>query len=176
MTARELAELCGVQLRAVHHWVARGLVPHFRTPGRHLRFVPDEVRDFVARRLQPAPSGARRVALVVAPPGVRAAIRRALRAFSVRWAAEPRAALVEAGRTPPDLVVLHWGAVKRLDLRAYERAVRRELGGARLVVVGSAVRGVPRSVIRVDGIDGLSDVGLGRRPLPAGRRPPPEPA
>lgn len=47
MTAREFADLCGVDLKTVHTWVGRGLVASFRTPGRHLRFLPDEVREFL---------------------------------------------------------------------------------------------------------------------------------
>ena len=45
----ELASLCGVEQKTIHNWVARGLIPHFRTPGRHVRFLAAEVADFVAR-------------------------------------------------------------------------------------------------------------------------------
>src|SRR5512147_2674903 len=47
LRVRDLAALCGVEQKTVHNWVARGMIPFFRTPGRHLRFLPEEVTGFV---------------------------------------------------------------------------------------------------------------------------------
>jgi excisionase family DNA binding protein len=52
VTAREFADLCGVELKTVHGWVSRGVVASFRTPGRHLRFLPSEVRAFLEKAVR----------------------------------------------------------------------------------------------------------------------------
>jgi excisionase family DNA binding protein len=49
LKVRDVAALCGVEQKTVHNWVSRGMLPHFRTPGRHLRFLSQEVAEFVAR-------------------------------------------------------------------------------------------------------------------------------
>lgn len=46
-TATDLAGFCGVDLKTIHNWVNKGKVPHFRTPGRHLRFKPADVKGFL---------------------------------------------------------------------------------------------------------------------------------
>ena len=43
MKAPEIATIAGADLKTIHNWVAKGKLPHFRTPGRHLRFRPREV-------------------------------------------------------------------------------------------------------------------------------------
>jgi excisionase family DNA binding protein len=45
--ANDIAHLCRVDLKTVHNWVNRGVLPHFRTPGRHLRFRPEHVASFL---------------------------------------------------------------------------------------------------------------------------------
>ncbi|MCU0691424.1 MAG: helix-turn-helix domain-containing protein [Polyangiaceae bacterium] len=47
LTASEVAELCEVDLKTIHNWVERGCIPHFRTPGRHLRFRVADVASFL---------------------------------------------------------------------------------------------------------------------------------
>lgn len=42
LKATEIAAICQVDLKTIHNWAKRGM-PHFRTPGRHLRFKPEEV-------------------------------------------------------------------------------------------------------------------------------------
>lgn len=46
-TATHLAAFCGVDLKTIHNWANKGKVPHFRTPGRHLRFKPLDVKAFL---------------------------------------------------------------------------------------------------------------------------------
>jgi len=46
-TASELAGFCDVDLKTIHNWCDRGRVEHFRTPGRHLRFKPRDVKAFL---------------------------------------------------------------------------------------------------------------------------------
>lgn len=43
LKAGEVAAICGVDLKTIHNWVDRRSMPHFRTPGRHLRFKHEEV-------------------------------------------------------------------------------------------------------------------------------------
>jgi excisionase family DNA binding protein len=47
LTASDVAELCEVDLKTIHNWVERGCIPHFRTPGRHLRFQAVDVARFL---------------------------------------------------------------------------------------------------------------------------------
>lgn len=47
LTASDVAELCEVDLKTIHNWVERGCIPHFRTPGRHLRFQAIDVARFL---------------------------------------------------------------------------------------------------------------------------------
>lgn len=42
-TAQDVARFCEVDLKTIHHWVAKGKIPHFRTEGRHLRFRRNDV-------------------------------------------------------------------------------------------------------------------------------------
>ena len=47
LTASDVASLCEVDLKTIHNWVDRGCIPHFRTPGRHLRFQAVDVANFL---------------------------------------------------------------------------------------------------------------------------------
>ncbi len=47
LTASDVADLCEVDLKTIHNWVERGCIPHFRTPGRHLRFQALDVARFL---------------------------------------------------------------------------------------------------------------------------------
>jgi excisionase family DNA binding protein len=47
LKASDLARYCLVDLKTVHKWVQIGALPHFRTPGGHIRFHRDEVERFV---------------------------------------------------------------------------------------------------------------------------------
>jgi excisionase family DNA binding protein len=102
ITAPELASILGVDLKTVHNWVKRGLVDHYRTPGRQLRFRAGDaarlIRDMggevppalVQHGLSPIPDVVRRV--FVAGPS--AELSRCVRAV-----AEVRDALGPGGVT-----------------------------------------------------------------------------
>ncbi|PIE05712.1 MAG: hypothetical protein CSA75_03335 [Sorangium cellulosum] len=47
LTASNVATLCEVDLKTIHNWVDRGCIPHFRTPGRHLRFRAIDIANFL---------------------------------------------------------------------------------------------------------------------------------
>lgn len=42
LAASDVADICNVDLKTVHNWCEQDVdpLPHFRTPGRHLRFKP----------------------------------------------------------------------------------------------------------------------------------------
>jgi excisionase family DNA binding protein len=46
-TASDMARFCQVDLKTIHNWCEKGKIPHFRTPGRHLRFRAPDVRGFL---------------------------------------------------------------------------------------------------------------------------------
>jgi excisionase family DNA binding protein len=143
LTARELAGLSGVELKTVHNWVRRGLLSHFRTPGRHLRFHPEDAGEFLARcGYASAGTAVRGVdgsrTLVIAAGRARTLLRRALRDLPVSWADEPWSGLIAAGREQPSAVVLEASALRSTDARAVIRALTRQLAHARVVWVGAA--------------------------------------
>ncbi len=47
ITASAMAKYCQVDLKTIHNWCERGKLPHFRTPGRHLRFKVEDVLAFL---------------------------------------------------------------------------------------------------------------------------------
>lgn len=115
LTASDLATLCEVDLKTIHNWVDRGRIPHFRTPGRHLRFRAADVAEFlrawgyaVPRELARASS---RSILVVGSKESHGVVQRALgEGVQVRHATHPYDALVFAGSDPADIYVVDWKA------------------------------------------------------------------
>lgn len=43
LTTGEVASIFGVTMTTVKRWADEGKLPHFRTPGGHYRFQPDDV-------------------------------------------------------------------------------------------------------------------------------------
>ena len=54
-SAQDVARLCEVDLKTVHHWAERGRIPHFRTVGRHLRFRRNDLVRFLRAHGYPLP-------------------------------------------------------------------------------------------------------------------------
>ena len=48
--ASDVARFCQVDLKTIHNWCNKGHLPHFRTPGRHLRFKPAALALFLERQ------------------------------------------------------------------------------------------------------------------------------
>jgi excisionase family DNA binding protein len=75
-TAQDLARFCEVDLKTIHHWTARGKIPHFRTEGRHLRFRRNDVLRFLRAHGYPVVAGVLQmrpiVALALTEPEARA--------------------------------------------------------------------------------------------------------
>ena len=110
-TASQVARFCQVDLKTIHNWAERGEVPHFRTPGRHLRFRRADILHFLRKYGYPIPSeldGQRpRVGLMVNGDRARDAIQKTLEVgFDVDIYPDAVAGLLRMGRRPPDAVVL----------------------------------------------------------------------
>lgn len=116
-TTFDVARICGVSPSSVIHWINRGQLSAYRTPGRHRRVQTSELLGFlkkfgmpVPRELTGAPAERKKVLIVDDDPQVANMLRKA---FSKRDELfEPRAindgieALVLIGKWVPDLVVL----------------------------------------------------------------------
>lgn len=116
-SAQILADFCEVDLKTVHHWAAKGKVPHFRTDGRHLRFRRNDVVRFLRAHGYPLPD-----ALVRARPTIALALgasflegaslsleelaKRLGSRFSLRRHGSGAAALAHLVADAPDAVVL----------------------------------------------------------------------
>ncbi len=160
LTASDLASLCEVDLKTIHNWVDRGRIPHFRTPGRHLRFRAADVAEFlrtwgysVPRELAKASS---RSTLVVGTKETQAHVVRTVGEGTVplRLATHPYDALVLAGIEPPDVYVVDVKAIAAdIDVVGMLEALHRatpEASFIALVDEGSAglppfVAAVPRA-------------------------------
>ena len=139
LTASQVARFCQVDLKTIHNWADRGRIPHFRTPGRHLRFRRSHVLDFLRKYGYPIPEeleGDRpRVALLVEAPDSKKAAKKALSGvFELVEYPDAVDGLLGMGEQPPDAVVLGdrvgqipgtdiIGALKRGDSTQHVRAV-----------------------------------------------------
>ena len=177
-TASQVARFCQVDLKTIHNWADRGRIPHFRTPGRHLRFRRPHVLDFLRKYGYPIPeelyAGRPRVALLVDAPDSKDAVVHALSGtFEVvdyRGAVD---GLLGIGEQPPDAVVLGAkvgqisgveiiGALKRSDSTQHIRAVLFSVGdldkqealeaGASAHVNASDVRGLKDTLETLMGV------------------------
>ncbi len=110
-TASQIARFCQVDLKTIHNWAERGRIPHFRTPGRHLRFRKPHVLDFLRKYGYPIPDELEperpRVALLLDGCRAKDELVRSLRgAFDVADYSDPLVGLVQMGEHPPDAIVL----------------------------------------------------------------------
>jgi excisionase family DNA binding protein len=135
LTAREVADLCGVELKTIHNWVTDGRLDHFRTPGRHLRFQAADVLHFLERCGYRASLPTQATALVVAEEAVRRSLVGALREYRTERTSDAFEALFVAARLTPDLIVVHGRSLAGLNAEQWCRAVRLALPQARLLVV-----------------------------------------
>ncbi len=60
LTATDMAIICQTDAKTVHNWCAKKGMPHFRTPGRHLRFRPEDVVPWLAGYDYPIPEHLKR--------------------------------------------------------------------------------------------------------------------
>jgi excisionase family DNA binding protein len=130
LSATQLARICAVDLKTIHNWANKGKIPSCRTPGRHLRFRPLDVVDFLRTYGFGVPDGLRqtrlRVVVVDGDGPALAAARRALqRRFEVVAVGHVVDGLLEVAPLLPDVLVL--GDVAPLDPDAIaQRLASRE--------------------------------------------------
>jgi excisionase family DNA binding protein len=148
LTARDVAELCGVELKTVHNWVAEGRLPHFRTPGRHLRFQPHLVQSFL-QEIGYGPSVERRTAVIWVPAAKVTRLRRALSHYDCRSVSDVWSALIVAGKEDPDAMVVDATFLTLPDFRGLMNAVRLNLPGTTMILVGEPTPGAGRGVVAV---------------------------
>jgi excisionase family DNA binding protein len=118
LSATQLARFCDVDLKTIHNWANRGKLPGTRTEGRHLRFRPLDVADFLRQYGFGIPEGLRhfklRVLVVDADVAALAEARRALgRRYDVTLAGHVVDGLLACGTSVPDVLVT--GDVAPLD-------------------------------------------------------------
>lgn len=111
LTATQVARMCAVDIKTIHNWVGKGRIRGHRTGGRHLRFWPLDVVDFLRAWELGVPEalrGARLRVLVVDRDAVSlTACKRALaRRFEVTTADDVVDAIVDAATLRPDVLVV----------------------------------------------------------------------
>ena len=111
LTASDVADLCEVDLKTIHNWVDRGCIPHFRTPGRHLRFQAVDVASFlrewgyaIPRRFYAAI--AQTVLVLGGKDALTVVTRAAGQSASVRVVEDLVEAVVRVGAEPTSALVL----------------------------------------------------------------------
>jgi len=110
-TASDVARFCQVDLKTIHNWADKGEIPHFRTPGRHLRFRRLDVLDFLRKYGYAVPEELRnskpRVVVVDRDASAVSALKRALsKRFEVVAFHDPLDALIALSSIQPDGLVL----------------------------------------------------------------------
>jgi excisionase family DNA binding protein len=187
-TATDVADFCRVDLKTIHNWVARGVLPASRTPGRHLRFHGADVADFLRGQGFPVPVSIRRaqvaVACAEADPSMRARLERALAPrFSLSAFADALEMLLSFEERTPEAIVL--GApLRHVDLEVCVQRLRAHPRTAhvRLVVFAPNREKLPAEVQKlpvvqkpdaepiraiVEELLGLDPLGLREAPRPS---------
>ncbi|MEZ4371709.1 MAG: helix-turn-helix domain-containing protein [Polyangiaceae bacterium] len=136
LTTRQVAELLGCGVKTVHNWVADGRIPHFRTPGRHLRFRAEDVAEFMRRSGFPVPDelSCRCPLLLVAEDSRAGLLGLPRGAISLE---NPLDALVMCPSHRPLMVVVVAEQMVGVDLKAFRAAIDRACDDCRVVWVGS---------------------------------------
>ena len=141
LTAVQVARYCGVDLKTIHNWVNKGKIPFRRTAGRHLRFRPLDVVDFLRAYGMDLPDALRHVRLhvVVVDPDVEtlAAVRRPIsRRFEIAICPHVIDGLLAVAMHLPDVLVV--GDVSPLDFPTIAARLHEneETGHVRVVPLG----------------------------------------
>ncbi len=118
-TASDLASFCQVDLKTIHNWSEKGEIPHFRTPGRHLRFRRLDVLDFLRKYGYSIPEALRtskpRLVVIESDANAMQALKRALsKRFEISGFADPYDALIGLSSLQPEALVLD------LDLASFD--------------------------------------------------------
>jgi len=106
-----VADLCQVDLKTIHNWANSGEIRHSRTRGRHLRFSPADIVEFLRKYDYPVPqqflADKPRVYLLDDDRSTLAAVKKTLiKQFEVTFFNDPVDALISIGVQPPAVIVL----------------------------------------------------------------------
>jgi len=127
LTASDVAALCEVDLKTIHNWVDRGCIPHFRTPGRHLRFQAVDVASFLREWGYAIPRKfyaqiAQTVIVIGGKEAETVVTRAAGQSASIRSVEDLYEVAIRVGAEPTSAIVVD-GAVLQSNLEVFERVV-----------------------------------------------------
>jgi excisionase family DNA binding protein len=159
LTASDLAALCEVDLKTIHNWVDRGRIPHFRTPGRHLRFRAADVAEFlrawgytVPREL--AQAGARSM-LVAGSKETLSHVTRALGdGATLKHAPHAYDALILAGADRAEAFIVDVASMSaEVDVAPMFEALHRAAPEATIAALSDEPMALPSFVVRIGRTD-----------------------
>lgn len=158
LTARAIAELCGVELKTVHNWVADGKLPHFRTPGRHLRFHPEAVQTFL-EAIGYGPTSKHGSVVVYTNAAGAKRLSAPLSEFECLWVKNLWSALISVGSKAKEGLILDVAQLPSAELKGLLTTLQTELPELRVVLLTEdpkvpRVRGV--TVLTWDALSRLS--------------------
>lgn len=162
LTATQIAAFCDVDLKTIHNWANRGKIRGWRTSGRHLRFRPLDVVDFLRAYGFPIPGALRegrpRVVAIERDEAWLAWMQRALaRRFEITVFEHVVDGLLALPRADPEVALL--GDLSPLDAQAVAARLRaveatRHVRVVRLLGPGASEGGASGS--RVDSSGGAT--------------------
>lgn len=112
-TTHEVSRLLHVNPRSVINWIEQELLPSYRTPGGHRRIRHDDLLAFLRKHQIPTPAalvdGHFKILIVEDEEDILSIIKAYLErdpAYTIHTARDGIIALIEVGRSKPDLIVL----------------------------------------------------------------------
>jgi excisionase family DNA binding protein len=112
-TTHEVSRLLHVNPRSVINWIEQNLLPSYRTPGGHRRIRHDDLLAFLRKHQIPIPAslvdGRFGVLIVDDEDEIVELIKSFLErqgSYDISTASDGISALIEVGRTKPDLLIL----------------------------------------------------------------------
>src|SRR6187200_1226438 len=112
-TTHDLSRLLHVNPRSVINWIEQDLLQSFRTPGGHRRIRHDDLLAFLRKHQIPTPAalveGDFKILIVEDEQEILGIIKNYLErqaAYKIQTARDGIMALIEVGRSKPDLIVL----------------------------------------------------------------------
>jgi len=135
-STHEISRMLSVDRTTVVRWIERGLIPAYRTPGKHRRVRRSDLIRFVATQSLDVPELLSSTVLIVSASGDHAqrlsrAVKAGFPSHSVVESDSGLDALVKVGRHQPAVMVLDLGLtdvdVDALCRRARESAGERDL-------------------------------------------------
>jgi excisionase family DNA binding protein len=145
LSATQVARCCGVDIKTIHNWANKGKIPHGRTSGRHLRFRPLDVVDFLRAYEMGLPDWLRTVRLLAVvvdtDTQMLAAARRSLaRRFDLVVCGHAVDALVAVGTHLPDVLVVGDAAPLDAEVLADRLRAHDDTRHVRVVPLGDPQR------------------------------------